>query len=110
MTCGGDIGPATDAAASNARRTSPPPCTGLSPARWITRGRPGSPPPLTGLPPPMGGSRRMRRVLEGRTDRDRDPLPGRRLLVGGGGRDRRSLLGQTLDDHLDHLADVAEHL
>src|SRR5213082_943167 len=37
---------------------------GLSPARWITRGRPGSPSPLTGLPPPMGGSRRMRRVLE----------------------------------------------
>src|SRR4051794_23163636 len=80
------------------------------PARWITHGRPGSPSPLTGLPPPMGGSRRMRRVLEGRTDRDHDPLTGCRLLVGGDGRDRRSLLGQALDGHLDHLADVAEHL
>src|SRR4051794_6304907 len=29
------------AATSNAGRTSPPPCTGLPPARWVTRGRPG---------------------------------------------------------------------
>src|SRR4051794_18562466 len=55
------------AASPNARRTSPPPCTGLPPVWWITRGR--------------LGPRQMRRVSERRVDGD-DPLPDRRLLVG----------------------------
>src|SRR4051794_30734301 len=52
----------------------------------------------------------MRRILERRADRDRDPFPGRRLLIVGSDRDRRSLLDQALDDHPGHLADVGEHL
>src|SRR4051794_17068104 len=52
----------------------------------------------------------MRRVLERRADRDHDPLLRHQLLVRGGGRKRRALLGQALDDHRRHLADVAEHL
>src|SRR5215217_4136092 len=103
-----DETPRSRAAAPNAARTSPSPCTGLSPARWITREGPGSPSSLTRSPPPARGSCRVRCA-----DRDRDdnPLPGRRLLpVGGGGRDRHAALGHLLDDHPHHLADVTESL
>src|SRR4051812_17876925 len=60
--------------------------------------------------PPAGGSRRMWRILERRAHRDRDPLPSRRLVIAGSDRDWRPLLGQALDDHPRHLADVGEHL
>src|SRR4051794_25337652 len=52
----------------------------------------------------------MWRVLERRAHRDRDPLPSRRLVIAGSDRDWRSLLGQALDDHPRHLANVGEHL
>src|SRR4051794_48867 len=52
----------------------------------------------------------MWRILERRAHRDRDPLPSRRLVIAGSDRDWRPLLGQALDDHPRHLADVAEHL